>query len=413
MSAAAGTRAEPCAPGGLAALAWRRVRDALGRLPEGSLHLLLPDGSSERFGPGEGPSVTLEVSSWRLFRRLALAGDVGFGEGYMAGEWRTDDLPGLLRLFIRAGQEVQGVARGTAALRLARRLLHLSRRATRSGSRRNVAAHYDLSNDFYRFWLDPSMTYSCAIFAHPEEPLELAQRRKLERVARLAGLGAGQRVLEIGCGWGSFLELAASRGCDALGLTLSPAQASHARARLAAAGLPARVELVDYRDCGGVFDAVVSIEMLEAVGHARLPEFFAALDRLLAPGGVAVIQSITIPDHRYRAYRRNPDFIQKHIFPGGHLPSLAAIAAALVPTRLVIDSLENIGPHYALTLRRWREAFLEQRPAIRALGFDDTFLRRWEYYLAYCEAGFAERVLGDLQLTLRRAGEPPRTGATP
>lgn len=413
MSATAGTRAEPCSPGGLAALAWRRVRDALGRLPEGSLHLLLPDGSSERFGPGEGASVTLQVSSWRLFRRLALAGDVGFGEGYMAGEWRTDDLPGLLRLFIRAGEGVQGVAQGTAALRLARRLLHLSRRATRSGSRRNAAAHYDLSNDFYRLWLDPSMTYSCAIFAHPEEPLELAQRRKLERVARLAGLGAGQRVLEIGCGWGSFLELAASRGCDALGLTLSPAQARHARARLAAAGLSARVELLDYRDCGGVFDAVVSIEMLEAVGHARLPEFFAALDRLLAAGGVAVIQSITIPDHRYQAYRRNPDFIQKHIFPGGHLPSLAAITAALVRTRLVIDRLENIGPHYALTLRRWREAFLAQRPAIRALGFDDSFLRRWEYYLAYCEAGFAERVLGDLQLTLRRAGEHPRTGATP
>lgn len=412
MSAAA-DRAASHPPPGFAALAWRRVRDALSGLHEGSLRLLLPDGRSERFGPGEGTAITLHVSSWGLFRRLALAGDVGFGEGYMAGEWHTDNLPGLLRLFIRAGEAVHEASRGTAALRLARRLLHLSRRATRAGSRRNVAAHYDLSNDFYRLWLDPSMTYSCAIFAHPEESLELAQRRKLERVARLAGLGAGQLVLEIGCGWGSFLELAASRGCDALGLTLSPAQASHTRARLAAAGLPARVELMDYRDCRGVFDVVVSIEMLEAVGHARLPEFFAALDRLLAPGGVAVIQSITIPDHRYQAYRRNPDFIQKHIFPGGHLPSLAAITAALVRTRLVIDRLENIGPHYALTLRRWREAFLAQRPAIRALGFDDTFLRRWEYYLAYCEAGFAERVLGDLQFTLRRAGELPRTGATP
>lgn len=374
---------------------------------------MLPDGSIERFGPGEGASLTLQVSNWRLFRRLALAGDVGFGEGYMAGEWLTDDLPGLLRLFIRAGESVREVARGTAALRLARRLLHYSRRATRSGSRRNVAAHYDLSNDFYRLWLDPSMTYSCALFDHPEDDLESAQRRKLERVAALAGLRGGQRVLEIGCGWGSFLELATSRGCSALGITLSKSQAEYARARLAAAGLSARVELVDYRDCTGIYDAVVSIEMLEAVGHRRLGEYFAALDRLLAPGGVTVIQSITMPDHRYQAYRRNPDFIQKHIFPGGHLPSLAAITAALARTRLVIDRLDNIGPHYALTLRRWREAFLAQRPAIRALGFDDTFLRMWEYYLAYCEAGFAERVLGDLQLTLRRAGEQPNTGDAP
>lgn len=413
MSEVVRVHAGRAAPRGLTALAYRRVRSALARLPEGPLRLTLPDGSADLLGPAGAPAVTLQVNDWNLFRRLALAGDIGFGEGYVAQEWHGDDLTALLRLFIRAGERLGGAARGTAAARLLRRLLHASRRATRPGSRRNATAHYDLSNDFYHLWLDPTMTYSCALFGNPEEPLEAAQRRKLERIAALAGLAPGRRVLEIGCGWGSFLEMAAGRGCDAVGLTLSRAQAEYARARLATAGATARVELTDYRDCAGSFDAVVSIEMLEAVGHSRLPGFFSSLDRLLAPGGTAVIQSITIPDHRYDAYRTNPDFIQTHIFPGGHLPSLATIAAAVARTRLVIETIENIGPHYAVTLRRWRESFLAQRPRIRALGFDEPFLRRWEYYLAYCEAGFAERVINDHIVVLRRAGETHCSGGAP
>jgi len=402
----------PQRPQGLAALFNRRLRTLLARLPE-PLELVLPDGSAELFGPPGAAALTLRVHRWELFRRLALAGDVGFGEGYMAGDWDSNDLPGLLRLFVRAGDQLHAAARGSVPWRLFRRLLHASRRATRSGSRRNIAAHYDLSNDFYRLWLDDTMTYSCALFAHPEEPLEEAQKRKLAHIAALALLRPGVSVLEIGCGWGSFLELAAGQGCRAVGITLSRAQAQYARARLASLGGAVRVEETDYRDVTGSFDAVVSIEMLEAVGHQWLPAFFATVDRRLAPGGVAVIQSITIPDHRYDAYRANPDFIQTYIFPGGHLPCLAAIAAAVALTRLVIHRVENIGPHYATTLRRWRENFLSQRGAVRALGFDESFLRRWEYYLAYCEAGFAEAILNDHIIVLRRAGEPGRVGVNP
>lgn len=400
-------------PTGFAGWAWRRIRRLLAQLPEGPLRLYLPDGSQEVLGPPGEPAATLSVASWNLFRRLAWAGDVGFGEGYMAGEWHADDLPGLLRLFIRAGESLHPAAQGTAAMRLLRRLRHAARRPTRRGSRRNVAAHYDLSNDFYRLWLDPTMTYSCALFASPDEGLEQAQRRKLARIAELAELERGLSVLEIGCGWGSFMELAAERGCNVTGITLSPAQADYARARLARYGQQVRVVLRDYRATAGRFAAVVSIEMLEAVGHDHLPQFFRVVEERLAAGGVAVVQSITIPDHRYEAYRRNPDFIQTHIFPGGHLPSLAAIAAAVARTPLVIDQASNIGPHYALTLRRWRESFLAQRQQVRGLGFDEAFLRRWEYYLAYCEAGFAERIINDHILVLRRAGEPLRGGERP
>ena len=387
-------------------LAYRRVRRLLAQLPVGPLRLVLPDGRAELLGPAGAPAATLTVHSWNLFRRLVVAGDVGFGEAYMAGEWSSDNLPALLRLFIRAGERLADAVRGSLALRLFRRVVHASRRATRSGARRNVAAHYDLSNEFYRLWLDRSMTYSCAHFTHPDEPLEDAQRRKLEHIATLASLHSGARLLEIGCGWGSFLELAASQVAQAVGITVSHAQAEYARARLAGVKPAVHVELRDYRDCQGSFDAVVAIEMLEAVGHARLPQFFATVDRLLAPHGTAVIQTITIPDHRYDAYRANPDFIQTYIFPGGHLPSLAAIAAAVAQTRLVIQTVENHGPHYALTLRHWRQAFLARRDEVRALGFDEPFLRRWEYYLAYCEAGFAEAIINDHVLVLRRAGEP-------
>lgn len=403
----------PTKPPALASLAQRRIRTVQAKVPEGPLRLVWPDGSQERVGASGASPVTLSITNWNLLLRIALAGDVGFGEGYVAGEWESDDLPGLLRLLARAGEALAPISSGTLPWQLARRLLHAARQPNRRGSRAHVVAHYDLSNDFYGLWLDPTMTYSRALFAHPDEPLEQAQRRKLQRIAKLASLARGRRVLEIGCGWGSFLELASALGSEAVGITLSQVQANSARARLAKADAPARVEVRDWRDCAGSFDAVVAIEMLEAVGHARLGAFFATLDRLFALAGVAVLQTITIPDHRYERYRRNPDFIQKHIFPGGHLPSVAAMAAALARTRLVMQELHNIGPHYALTLRRWREGFLAQRARVRAMGFTHRFLRQWEYYLAYCEAGFAEGLLNDHMVVLRRAGEPHHPQGAP
>jgi len=393
----------------------RRLVGSVGRALEaverGSLRLHLPDGRAFQFGrTGEDPSATLSVRDWRFFRRLAVSGDVGAGESYVDGDWDADDLVSVVRVFAANAERLASASSGSPLLALVDRVRHLARANSRPGARRNIAAHYDLSNDFYRLWLDPGMVYSCALFSHPECSLEDAQRTKLERVAALVGLGPGMRVLEIGCGWGAFLELVArDHGCDAVGLTLSAEQARFARQRLARAGVSdrARVELLDYRDVSGTFDAVVSIEMLEAVGHAHLARYFAAVERLLAPGGRAAIQTITIPDHRYDSYRRRPDFIQKHVFPGGHLPSVGAIAAAVAPTHLVVERLESFGPHYAETLRRWRRAFLDRRREVAALGFDRRFQRLWDYYLAYCEGAFAEGMVDVVQLVLARPGQRP------
>ncbi len=385
-----------------------RVCAAFDRVDRGRLRLLLPDGTERAFGrPGDEPSATLSVHHWRFFRRLALGGDVAAGEAYVDGDWDADDLVGLVRLLAVNAGRLSPATAGTRLAALADRLRHLTRVNSRANARRNIVAHYDLGNDFYRLWLDPSMVYSCALFAHPGQALAEAQAAKLERVADLAGVAPGMTVLEIGCGWGAFLELAArERGADATGLTLSPAQAAFARDRLERAGVAgrARVELRDYRDATGRFDAVVSVEMLEAVGHAHLPRFFAAVDRVLAPAGRAVVQTITIPDQRYDAYRRRPDFVQKHVFPGGHLPSLGAITAAAATTGLAVTSVESFGPHYAETLRRWREAFLARRPEAARLGLDRRFLRLWDYYLAYCQGAFAEGMVDVVQLSLARPG---------
>ncbi|MCU0293745.1 MAG: cyclopropane-fatty-acyl-phospholipid synthase family protein [Thermoanaerobaculaceae bacterium] len=390
----------------------RLVLDRLERLQRGRLELTLPDQRRLRFGPGIGPEAALTVHDPGFFWRLATRGDVGAGEAFMARAWDSPDLPALVELFIANGEVVDAPAMWSWLATQAGRLRHALRGNTRVGARRNIAAHYDLSNDFYALFLDPGMTYSSALFEQPGQGLEAAQHAKLQAIAAQARLQPGLHVLEIGCGWGSFAELAARlHGCRVTALTLSEAQAHYTRSRIATAGLADRVEIrvQDWRDVEGRFDRIVSIEMLEAVGHRYLGPFCAALDRLLAPGGVVALQTITIADQRYDAYRRGTDFIRRYVFPGGHLPSLTALARALTRhSGLVVREVHNLGLHYALTLRRWRQRFMDHWDAALGLGFDDRFCRLWEFYLAYCEGGFAAGVLDNLQLVLSRSREPVR-----
>jgi cyclopropane-fatty-acyl-phospholipid synthase len=381
---------------------------ALARLHTGRLELRLPDGGRQSLGADSAPACTLTVRNWRFFTRAA-GGDIGLGESYMAGDWDTPEPAALLSLLIdnrdtlaERRLPLAGLVRALNALR------HRLRPNSLPGSRRNIHDHYDLGNDFFQLFLDPSMSYSCALFAAPGQPLADAQRNKLQALVRKARIGPGDHVLEIGCGWGSFaIEAAHATGCRVTGLTISEAQLRLARERVAAAGLAdrVRIELCDYRAAAGQYDRIVSIEMLEAVGHRYLGSFFAACDRLLTPDGLAVLQVITIPDQRYDEYRRGADFIRRHIFPGGHLPSLSALCQAMTSSSsLVVEDLANIGPHYAPTLRAWRGQLLANAERLRALGFDDAFRRKWEFYFAYCEAAFATRILNNLHLVLCRPG---------
>jgi cyclopropane-fatty-acyl-phospholipid synthase len=399
-------------PGAGERICRRLVAHHLRRIAAGRFELALPDGSVDAFGDPAAPApVRLELRNWRLFPRLVSGGDIGFGESYSDGDWDCADLTGVIRLFIRNRAALAGGNTATAlASRLLNRLRHGRRRNTLLGSRENIRDHYDLSNDLYRLFLDESMMYSCALFDQPSLTLEEAQRRKIQLLLEKAAPGPDDHILEIGSGWGAFAIAAAREtGCRVTSITLSEEQLALARERVRAAGLADRVavELCDYRHVDGRFDRIVSIEMLEAVGHAYLGTFFARLDQLLKPGGWAVIQVITIPDQRYDAYRRQPDWIQKHIFPGGMLPSLAALGRAMKDhSELVVQDLENIGAHYAPTLAEWRRRFLANAPAVRALGFDDAFIRKWVYYFSYCEGAFAERYLNDLHLVLARPGAP-------
>ncbi len=390
--------------------AWRTVARLLDGVHTGTVSVRLPDATERRFGaPGTGPDVHLDVHDWAFFRRVLVGGSVGLGESYMAGEWDCDDLTGFVWTVI-ANRDVVRRLTPASLLQVAADLaLHVSRANRIGQASRNIAAHYDLSNDLYRLFLDETMTYSSAWFPHADATLEEAQHAKYARLADKVRLRPGDHVLEVGCGWGGFaLYAAGERGCRVTGITLSRAQADEARRRVAAAGLTDRVEiqLVDYRALTpppGGFDRIVSIEMLEAVGHRYLPDYFAALDRLLAADGLVGVQVIAIPEQRYGAYRLRPDFINKHIFPGGHLPSLAAMTRAMGrASDLYVHEVENIGPHYATTLHRWRDRFLANLDGVRALGFDDRFVRMWEFYLAYCEGAFRAHYVADYQLVLTR-----------
>jgi cyclopropane-fatty-acyl-phospholipid synthase len=388
-----------------APLAARLVLRLLDRLAHGTLEATLPDGTTRRFGRG-APSAAIELADWDVFAAVLRRGDSGFAEGWMAGGWRTPDLPQLLALCVANRDALDRAVYGGFWGRLAGRLRQLADANTRRGSRRNIAAHYDLGNDFYALWLDRSMTYSAALFdGDPSLGLEAAQARKLERVLERLAPRPGARVLEIGCGWGSFAELAARDfGCHVTGLTLSRAQAEYARDRVRAAGLGDRVTVAlrDYRDEQARYDHVVSIEMFEAVGERYWPQYFAAIARALAPGGTAVVQTITIADRLFERYRAGTDFIRQYIFPGGMLPSPARFRAAADAAGLEIRGEHAFGADYAETLRRWRHAFLAELPAVRALGYDERFVRMWEFYLAYCQAAFATRCTDVIQFELSR-----------
>ena len=388
----------------------RAMLKILGRVRGGRLRLTLPDGEVRELGDGSASrSHELRVRNFAFFSRTVLGGDVGFGESYTDKDWETDDLPALLRFLVRNAGALQPKKLGAAA-RIGDALLHAMRRNTIRGSRRNIEAHYDLGNDFYQTFLDPeTMMYSCAMHESPEQPLAEAQKYRLRRLILLADIGATDHVLEIGCGWGGFAILAAREtGCRVTGITISREQLAFARERVKEAGLEDLVDIryCDYRELQGQFDKIVSIEMLEAVGHAYYGTFMRVCDRVLKPGGRVVLQVITIPDQRYDAYRRKPDWIQKYIFPGGMLPSLTELCRAMKrDSSLGVDELHNIGPHYPRTLRAWRDSFNANRERLLDMGYDEKFQRMWNYYLCYCEAGFAERVIHDLHLVLTRPGE--------
>ncbi|MFO1197277.1 MAG: cyclopropane-fatty-acyl-phospholipid synthase family protein [Burkholderiaceae bacterium] len=377
----------------------------LERLGHGSLALTLPDGRTLHFGRGE-PRATMRLANWSPLTATLARGDVGFAQAWIAGDWDSDDLAAVLDLAVANRDVLERAVYGRPWGRALARLRHLLHRNTRAGSRRNIHAHYDLGNAFYTLWLDPGMTYSSALFGDaPELTLEAAQTAKYRRILDELALAPGASVLEIGCGWGGFAEHALADGLRVTGLTLSTEQLAFARERLAAACASgqARIALRDYRDERGRYDGIVSIEMFEAVGEAYWPAYFAGLARSLAPGGRAVVQTITIDESLFERYRGGSDFIQQYVFPGGMLPTPSAFEAQARAAGLRVAGRLAFGPDYALTLRRWREAFDVRRDEVRALGYDERFMRTWSFYLAYCEAAFAHGNTDVIQFTLEHA----------
>ena len=365
---------------GAAALVCELLRSIRG----GRLELRLPDGTACLFGEGESVAC-LQVHDLSLFDQVLARGDIGLAEAYLDRHWDSPDLSALLTLLANNRDALRRAVYGSWRKLLTARVRHWLNRNSRVGSKRNIAAHYDLGNDFYKLWLDPSMSYSSAVYRPDgDDSLVAAQHAKYRRILDRLNALSGQRVLEIGCGWGGFAELAVQEGLQLTGLTLSPAQLEWARQRVPQADL----RLQDYRDIDERFDHVVSIEMLEAVGERWWPSYFKTLARALKPGGRAVIQSITIRDDLFGAYRRGTDFIQQYVFPGGMLPSRSAVRAAAARQGLVVRDEFAFGLDYARTLAEWRQAFEQQWPRIAALGFDEPFRRLWRYYLSYCEAGF-------------------------
>ena len=385
----------------------RAVFRLLQRLRHGSLDLQMPDGSSAHFGnkSDDGPRAALRLRNWNVCSAVLRSGDIGFAESYIAGDWTTPDLTVLLTLFIANRDEVEAIVYGSWWGSALYRLKHLFNRNSRQGSKKNIHAHYDLGNEFYRLWLDPTMNYSSAWFeGDRSRPMPDAQHAKVRRALREAGVKPGDRVLEIGCGWGALAECAA-REFDAkvTGVTLSSEQLEWAKSRLADAGLQGDLRFQDYRDIAdGPFDAIASIEMFEAVGREYWPSFFATVRSQLKPGGKACIQSITIADRYFERYVKSTDFIQQYIFPGGLLPSPSAFREAAAQAGLRVVNELDFGLDYAETLRRWRESFLGQEQRVRRLGFDARFMHIWEFYLAYCEAAFATGNTSVMQFTLQR-----------
>ena len=390
----------------------QRVLQRLSALGHG--HLLVNDalGSAEFGRAGDGPAVVLDVLDPGFYRALAGNGSVGAGEAYMDGQWRCSDLVALVQLLVRNRDLLDGMETGSARLGgLAMQALHALRRNTRAGSRRNIAAHYDLGNDFFRLFLSADLMYSSAYWAGDDDTLEAASTRKLDVICRKLALNPGDHVVEIGTGWGGFaLHAARHYGCRVTTTTISREQHDLAAARIQQAGLGERVTLLqsDYRDLDGQYDKLVSIEMIEAVGADFQDSYFSQIGRLLKPEGLALVQAITIEDHRYEQALKSVDFIKRHVFPGCFIPSVSAMLASKTRSSdLALVALEDFGLSYARTLHAWRERFLAQLAAVRAQGFDERFIRMWEFYLAYCEGGFRERAIGVSHLLMARLGWRP------
>ncbi len=392
--------------GPIARMAQKALFSLLHRLREGRVVIKDGDGVhvfGGRLEASEGLVAEVEVHHPRFYTSVALGGNIGAGEAYMAGAWSVDDLTVLLRIIL-LNQDVFGrMDKGLARLKVPLyRFYHLLRRDTRRGSRENIAAHYDLGNAFYELFLDETLTYSCGIFEREDSTLEEASIAKYDRICRKLRLSPADHVVEIGSGWGGFaIHAAKVYGSRVTTSTISRSQFDLARERILRAGVGDRVEIVleDYRDLKGTYDKLVSIEMIEAVGYPYLETFFGVCSHLLKPGGMMALQAITIADQAFDRHRRSVDFIKRHIFPGSCIPSVSAICRAVArATDLRLDHLEDLTPHYARTLRVWRERFFSNIDRVRKLGFSDAFIRMWEYYFCYCEAGFQERYLGDVQM---------------
>lgn len=379
----------------------------------GSLTVTLPNGQKlVHAGDEPGPEAGLVLHRWRALRRLFIGGDMGFAQAWIDGDCSSLDLTALIRLASRNLQGLRVAAKGSRVSRLAFRLQHLLNDNTRRGSARNIVAHYDLGNDFFRLWLDEGMVYSSGVWDSSTPTLETAQSRKIERVLGLLNLRGSERILEIGCGWGSLAVRLAQAGADHItGLTLSPSQLEFARDLAAASGAASQLDfrLQDYRDVEGRYDRIVSIEMAEAVGEAWWPTYFEKIACSLKPGGRAVLQVITIGEEHFDDYRRTVDFIQRYIFPGGCLPSQTVLHQQLERAGLRLVKHESFGLSYARTLAEWRRRFHARWPEIAALRFDDRFRRLWDYYLGYCAAGFLEGVTDVGLYCVEHANEPDRS----
>ena len=384
------------------------------RLKHGTLTVKLPDGSVHRFGSAksnsQAPQASLHLLNWNVCSAALKSGDIGFAESYIAGDWTTPHLTELLQVFILNRKEVEDVIYGTWLGRLAYRVKHLLNRNTKANSQKNIHAHYDLGNAFYELWLDDTMNYSSAIFDSPETSMQDAQHAKVRRALRMAHVKPGDRVLEIGCGWGALAEKATQEfNANVVGVTLSIEQLDWANQRMARGGVLDKVDLrlQDYRDIGKTtqdapFDAICSIEMVEAVGQQYWPEYFQTVHRLLKPGGYACIQSIVIADDLFERYVTSTDFIQQYVFPGGCLPCPKAFRAQAAAAGLEMVDEFSFGQDYARTLQQWREKFAAQQAHVLQLGFDQRFIRIWEFYLSYCEAAFLQANTDVVQYTLRR-----------
>ena len=406
-------------PTGLEALARRVVRARLESLRDGQI-VVSENGRHESFGEVTDDlplTVHLTINDPRFYSDIAFGGAVGAGESFIQGCWTCDELTTLVRILVKNRDVLLDMDSGTARLtRPLQKLFHWLNRNTRNGSRRNIAAHYDLGNDFYALWLDKRMMYSGAIFEHADMSLEAASVAKLDRICRKLDLSPADHVLEIGTGWGGFaIHAAENYGCRVTTTTISKQQHDYAKDAIAKAGLEDRITLLqsDYRDLEGQYDKLVSIEMIEAVGHEFHDTYFRKCCELVKKDGLMLLQAITIADQHYERAKKTVDFIKRYIFPGGCLTSVTAMSETLTRvTDMRIVDLEDIGPHYATTLRRWHDRFFDNIDQVRSMGFSEEFIRMWHYYLCYCEGGFLERAIGNVQMLMMRPHARPASPAT-